>query len=90
MVLGKGYPPLDSLGNLTNHRQALEDGLFQVGGPVCLVSDCCQDASGGCAPPKRLAAYEVACCAMVENAQTSDAQEGMRAFLEKRSPKWGT
>jgi enoyl-CoA hydratase/carnithine racemase len=25
---------------------------------------------------------------MVENAQAPDAQEGMRAFLEKRAPRW--
>lgn len=34
------------------------------------------------------AAYEVARQAMVENALTDDAQEGMKAFLEKRSPNW--
>jgi enoyl-CoA hydratase/carnithine racemase len=33
-------------------------------------------------------AYEVACPAMVENAQADDAQEGMRAFLDKRAPRW--
>jgi enoyl-CoA hydratase/carnithine racemase len=36
----------------------------------------------------RPAAYEVAQQVMVENAQTADAQEGMRAFLEKRLPHW--
>src|SRR5262245_48025654 len=35
------------------------------------------------------AAYEIASPAMVENAQHGDAYEGMRAFLEKRAPKWG-
>jgi hypothetical protein len=25
---------------------------------------------------------------MVENAQLNDAQEGMRAFIEKRTPSW--
>jgi hypothetical protein len=25
---------------------------------------------------------------MVDNASTRDAQEGMRAFLEKRTPRW--
>jgi enoyl-CoA hydratase/carnithine racemase len=34
------------------------------------------------------AAYDVAQKAMVENAQIGDAQEGIRAFLEKRTPKW--
>jgi enoyl-CoA hydratase/carnithine racemase len=34
-------------------------------------------------------AYEIAGPAMVENAQHDDAHEGMRAFLEKRAPKWG-
>jgi enoyl-CoA hydratase/carnithine racemase len=34
------------------------------------------------------AAYEVAQKAMVANALTPDAQEGMRAFLEKRPPRW--
>jgi enoyl-CoA hydratase/carnithine racemase len=34
-------------------------------------------------------AYEIAGPAMVENAQHADAYEGMRAFLEKRAPKWG-
>jgi enoyl-CoA hydratase/carnithine racemase len=34
-------------------------------------------------------AYEIASPAMVENAQHDDAHEGMRAFLEKRAPKWG-
>ena len=38
----------------------------------------------------RPAAYEVASQAMVENARAADAQEGMRAFLEKRSPRWTT
>jgi enoyl-CoA hydratase/carnithine racemase len=33
-------------------------------------------------------AYQVAQGAMVENAQTADAQEGIRAFLEKRPPTW--
>ena len=33
-------------------------------------------------------AYAVAQEAMVENAQQGDAQEGIRAFLEKRPPKW--
>jgi enoyl-CoA hydratase/carnithine racemase len=37
--------------------------------------------------PER-AAYEIACPAMVENAQADDAHEGMRAFLEKRAPRW--
>jgi enoyl-CoA hydratase/carnithine racemase len=39
-------------------------------------------------PLDRPAAYEVAQRIMVENAATSDAQEGMRAFLEKRPPRW--
>lgn len=39
-------------------------------------------------PLDRPHAYEVAQKAMVENALAADAQEGMRAFLEKRSPKW--
>ena len=34
------------------------------------------------------AAYDVACPVMVDNAQAVDAQEGMRAFLEKRAPRW--
>jgi enoyl-CoA hydratase/carnithine racemase len=34
------------------------------------------------------AAYDVAQPVMVENAQARDAQEGMRAFLEKRQPRW--
>jgi enoyl-CoA hydratase/carnithine racemase len=34
------------------------------------------------------AAYEIARPAMVGNAQADDAHEGMRAFLEKRAPKW--
>jgi enoyl-CoA hydratase/carnithine racemase len=34
------------------------------------------------------AAYDVAAPVMVENAQYDDAQEGMRAFLEKRAPRW--
>ncbi len=33
-------------------------------------------------------AYEVAQKVMVENAMAPDAQEGMRAFLEKRPPRW--
>jgi enoyl-CoA hydratase/carnithine racemase len=36
------------------------------------------------------AAYAVACPVMVDNAQADDAHEGMRAFLEKRAPKWST
>jgi enoyl-CoA hydratase/carnithine racemase len=39
-------------------------------------------------PLDRPAAYEVAQKAMVKNAVATDAQEGMRAFLEKRAPKW--
>ncbi len=39
-------------------------------------------------PLDRPAAYEVAQKAMVQNAVAADAQEGMRAFLEKRTPKW--
>jgi enoyl-CoA hydratase/carnithine racemase len=39
-------------------------------------------------PLDRPAAYDVAQRAMVENAVAADAQEGMRAFLEKRTPKW--
>jgi enoyl-CoA hydratase/carnithine racemase len=34
------------------------------------------------------AAYGVAAPVMAENAQHDDALEGMRAFLEKRTPKW--
>jgi enoyl-CoA hydratase/carnithine racemase len=34
------------------------------------------------------AAYDIAQKAMVENAQEDDAQEGIRAFLEKRAPRW--
>jgi enoyl-CoA hydratase/carnithine racemase len=34
------------------------------------------------------AAYDVACPVMVDNALADDALEGMRAFLEKRAPKW--
>jgi enoyl-CoA hydratase/carnithine racemase len=33
-------------------------------------------------------AYEYASSVMVENAEMPDAQEGMRAFLEKRPPTW--
>ena len=33
-------------------------------------------------------AYEVAQKSMVENALARDAQEGMKAFLEKRAPSW--
>ncbi len=33
-------------------------------------------------------AYEVAQKVMVENVMAPDAQEGMRAFLEKRPPRW--
>jgi enoyl-CoA hydratase/carnithine racemase len=40
-------------------------------------------------PLERSAAYQVATKVMVENALAGDAQEGMRAFLEKRTPKWG-
>jgi enoyl-CoA hydratase/carnithine racemase len=36
----------------------------------------------------RPAAYELTSRVMVENAQLPDAQEGMRAFLEKRLPEW--
>jgi enoyl-CoA hydratase/carnithine racemase len=39
-------------------------------------------------PLDRPAAYELAQRVMVENAATADAQEGMRAFLEKRPPSW--
>ena len=39
-------------------------------------------------PLDRPAAYDVAQRVMVENAQTTDAQEGMRAFLEKRPACW--
>ena len=34
------------------------------------------------------AAYDVAKPIMSENAVADDAQEGMRAFLEKRKAKW--
>jgi enoyl-CoA hydratase/carnithine racemase len=34
------------------------------------------------------AAYAIAEPVMVANAQADDAQEGMRAFLEKRAPQW--
>jgi enoyl-CoA hydratase/carnithine racemase len=33
-------------------------------------------------------AYGLACAVMVDNAQADDAHEGMRAFLEKRKPRW--
>jgi enoyl-CoA hydratase/carnithine racemase len=36
------------------------------------------------------AAYAVVCPVMVDNAQADDAHEGMRAFLEKRAPKWSS
>lgn len=34
------------------------------------------------------AAYDIAAAVMVANAQADDANEGMRAFLEKRAPQW--
>jgi len=34
------------------------------------------------------AAYGLACAVMVENALTDDAHEGIRAFLDKRTPVW--
>jgi enoyl-CoA hydratase/carnithine racemase len=34
------------------------------------------------------AAYDITGPVMVENAQADDAQEGMRAFLDKRAPVW--
>jgi enoyl-CoA hydratase/carnithine racemase len=33
-------------------------------------------------------AYQMAQAAMVENAQSVDAREGMQAFVEKRPPRW--
>src|SRR5262249_57865930 len=39
-------------------------------------------------PLDHASAYEVAQQAMVDNAQTVDAQEGIHAFLEKRPPRW--
>jgi enoyl-CoA hydratase/carnithine racemase len=39
-------------------------------------------------PLDRPAAYAVAQEVMTANAQIGDAQEGMRAFLEKRPPRW--
>lgn len=39
-------------------------------------------------PLDRPSAYQVAQQVMTENAQAPDAQEGMRAFLEKRAPRW--
>jgi enoyl-CoA hydratase/carnithine racemase len=39
-------------------------------------------------PLDRPRAYEVASRVMVENALAPDGQEGMKAFLEKRAPKW--
>jgi enoyl-CoA hydratase/carnithine racemase len=34
------------------------------------------------------AAYDIACPAMIDNAQAEVAFEGMTAFLEKRAPDW--
>ncbi len=39
-------------------------------------------------PLDRPSAYDVAQRVMVENTLAPDAQEGMKAFLEKRPPKW--
>ena len=39
-------------------------------------------------PLDRPRAYEIASRVMVENALAPDGQEGMKAFLEKRPPKW--
>ena len=39
-------------------------------------------------PLDRPSAYELAQRVMVDNAAIPDAQEGMRAFLEKRPPRW--
>src|SRR5579871_5386822 len=36
------------------------------------------------------AAYDLTCNVMVENAGADDAHEGMRAFLEKRTPRWSS
>jgi enoyl-CoA hydratase/carnithine racemase len=35
-------------------------------------------------------AYGLACAVMVDNARADDAFEGMRAFIEKRKPRWTT
>lgn len=35
-----------------------------------------------------LRAYDIACPVMIDNAGAADAEEGMRAFLEKRKPQW--
>jgi enoyl-CoA hydratase/carnithine racemase len=34
------------------------------------------------------AAYDITCPIMVDNARADDAEEGIRAFLEKRAPTW--
>jgi 1,4-dihydroxy-2-naphthoyl-CoA synthase len=34
------------------------------------------------------AAYQLAVQVMADSSQTAAAQEGMTAFLEKRSPRW--
>jgi enoyl-CoA hydratase/carnithine racemase len=36
------------------------------------------------------AAYEQAVDIMVDNAQSGDAREGISAFLQKRTPRWGS
>lgn len=41
-------------------------------------------------PLDRPRAYDVAQRIMVENTLAPDAQEGMKAFLEKRTPRWQT
>jgi enoyl-CoA hydratase/carnithine racemase len=40
-------------------------------------------------PLDEAGAYALTCGVMVDNAQADDAHEGMRAFLEKRTPNWG-
>jgi enoyl-CoA hydratase/carnithine racemase len=39
-------------------------------------------------PLNHAAAYELTSEVMVQNAQAADAQEGIRAFLERRTPAW--
>jgi hypothetical protein len=64
-------------------------GGIKLGNASYECSDC--EYRRGCSGPaerERAAKYRYASAFMIENLMARDAEEGLKAFIDKREPKW--